>query len=450
MTNYTILVVDDEAMQLKALAGFLKNKGFTVEATTSAHNAVQILKDRPVDLVLTDFKMPEMNGLELLSESKALNPEVDIVMMTAFGSIESAKEALKGGAIDYLTKPVDLLQLELIIKKAQEKKQLLKENRRLREQLAEKVRFKNIISRSPEMEDVLNRASRVATSKATVLIRGESGTGKEQIAQAIHAASPRAAGAFVAVNCAALSAGVLESELFGHEKGSFTGAVRQMKGRFERAHAGTLFIDEVGDIPAAVQVKLLRAIQEHAFERVGGTDTIHVDTRIIAATNRNLEKMVKEGQFREDLYYRLNVVTITIPPLRERRQDIQPLIDHFLKKFSEENGKSIRGMSKEALHLLMKYDYPGNVRELENIIEQAVVLSRSDIFVTDDLPFSVQGLQSENRIATGTFDERVAIYEQKLIREALAKAGGIQTKAAEILGLSERNLRYKLKKHGMK
>ncbi len=450
MTNYTILVLDDEPMQLKALSGFLKNKGFDVVSTTSANDAIKLLKSQPVDLVLTDFKMPEKTGLEVLTETKDINPEIDVVIMTAYGSIDSARQVLMTGAVDYLTKPIDLVQLELIIKKARERKQLISENKRLREQLTERVGFKHIISQSTEMEDVLNRVARVATSKATVLIRGESGTGKEQVAQAIHVASPRADGPFVVVNCAALSEGVLESELFGHERGAFTGAVRQMQGRFERAEGGTLFIDEVGDIPAAVQVKLLRAIQEQTFERVGGAETVHVDTRIIAATNRNLEKMVKEGQFREDLYYRLNVVSILIPPLRERRNDIQPLIDHFLKKYSEENGKSILGMSKEALHLMMKYDYPGNVRELENIIEQAVVLSRSDILVTDDLPFSVQELQSENRMARGTLEERLAIFEQKLLREALAKADGIQTKAAEMLGLSERNLRYKLKKHGMK
>ncbi|MFQ5707844.1 MAG: sigma-54 interaction domain-containing protein [bacterium] len=300
------------------------------------------------------------------------------------------------------------------------------------------------------MEEVLNRAARVAASKATVLIQGESGTGKEQVALAIHAASSRKDGAFVAVNCAALSEGVLESELFGHEKGAFTGAWQQRKGRFERAHQGTLFIDEVGDLPAAVQVKLLRAIQEHAFERVGGSKTIRVDTRIIAATHRDLEKMVKAGQFREDLYYRLNVVTIAIPPLRERRSDIRPLIDHFLKRFTEENQKPIHGISREALDLLMKYDYPGNVRELENIIEQAVVMSRGDIITTDDLPFSMQESPSETRFAARNLEERVAAYEKKLIQEALDKAQGVQTKAAELLGLSERNLRYKLKKLRMK
>ncbi|MCB0261532.1 MAG: sigma-54 dependent transcriptional regulator [Calditrichia bacterium] len=450
MSAYRILIIDDEPMQLKALAGFLRNKGFGVEETTLAIEGIQLMRRHPIDLVLTDFKMPGKNGMEVLMEAKAINPEIDVVLMTAFGSIESAKEALKRGAIDYLTKPIDLLQLEHMIKKNLERKQLISENRRLKEQLAEKTRFKNIISHSREMEEVLSRAARVAVSKATVLIRGESGTGKEQIALAIHAASPRKDGSFVAVNCAALSETLLETELFGHEKGAFTGAVQQVKGRFERAHGGTLFIDEVGDIPTGVQVKLLRAIQEQAFERVGGTEIIQVDTRIIAATNRDLENLVKTGKFREDLYYRLNVVSVIVPPLRERRSDIAPLINHFLQKFSDENQKKMKRASKEALDLLMKYDYPGNVRELENIIEQAVVLSRGELITSDDLPLTVQEKQSEQELSTGDLEERVAAYEQKLIQQALDKTGGVQTKAAELLGLSERNLRYKLKKHGMK
>ena len=450
MSEHTILVIDDEPMQVKALAGFLRNKGFRVEETTSALEGLAKLRRQTIDLVLTDYKMPEKSGLEVLAETKAINPDVDVVVMTAYGSIESAKEAIKGGAADYLTKPIDLLQLELVIDKVLERKRLLSENRRLKEQLAEKARFRNLVSQSPEMEEVLNRAARVASSKATVLIRGESGTGKEQVALAIHAASPRRDGPFVAVNCAALSEGVLESELFGHEKGAFTGATHQVKGRFERAHGGTLFIDEVGDLPPAVQVKLLRAIQEQRFERVGGTETIHVDTRIIAATHRDLEQLIKEGKFREDLYYRLNVVTIWIPPLRQRRSDIRPLIDHFLKKFSEENDRPIEGLSREALDRLMKYDYPGNVRELENIIEQAVVMSRGPVIRSEDLPFSVRQLRSEADLDRGTLEERVAAFERQVIREALQKAGGVQTRAAEMLGLSERNLRYKLKKLGMK
>ncbi len=450
MSPYTILIIDDEPMQLKALSGFLKKQGFEVQTTTSGIEGIQLVQQHPIDLVITDYKMPDRNGLEVLHEVKNINPEVDVVVMTAYGSIDSAKEAMKAGAIDYLTKPIDLVQLELVIKKAQERRQLISENRQLREQLSEKHRFASIISQSPQMEEVLNRAARVAKSKATVLIRGESGTGKELIARAIHAASPFRDGPFVAVSCAALSEGVLESELFGHEKGAFTGALKQYKGRFERAHGGTLFIDEVGDIPLSVQVKLLRAIQEHEFERVGGTETIHVDVRIVAATNRDLEKMIQQGEFREDLYYRLNVVTIEIPPLRQRRQDIPLLVEQFIKKFARENAKTIQGISKEAMDLLMKYDYPGNVRELENIIEQAVVLSRKELITTDDLPMTVRGLKSEKELSSGNLEEQVAVFEQRLIREALEKSGGVQTKAAELLGITERNLRYKLKKYGMK
>jgi len=446
----TILVIDDEATQVSTLAGFLRKKGYRVEEALSGTDGIDIVRQKVIDLVLTDFKMPDKSGLEVLREIKAINPEVGVVMMTAYGSIESATEAMKQGASDYLTKPIDLDQLEVIVAKALERKRLLSENKRLREQLAEKYRFVEIQSQSPQMEEVLNRAGRVAASNATVLIRGESGTGKELIARAIHAASPRSSGPFVAVNCAALSEGLLESELFGHEKGAFTGAIRQKRGRFELADGGTLFIDEVGDIPLPVQVKLLRAIQEQSFERVGGTETLRVDVRIVAATNRNLEQMLKEGTFRDDLYYRLNVVSIHIPPLRDRRLDIPLLVDHFLKKYAAENHKPITGVSREAMDLLMKYDYPGNVRELENIIEQAVVLGRDELITTEDLPLSVRGMQSEEDFSRGSFEERVAAFEKHLIRDALERANGVQTRAAELLGMTERHLRYKLKKYGMK
>lgn len=450
MSNYSVLVIDDEPTQLSTLAGFLKNLGYTVETAGSGQAGIEKIRAKAIDLALTDYKMPDKTGLEVLREVKAVNPEIDVIIMTAYGSIESATEAMKAGAIDYLVKPIDLDQLELIVKKVLERKQLISENRRLREQLAERYRFNDIISQSPPMEEVLNRAGRVAASNATVLIRGESGTGKELVARAIHAASPRKDGPFIAVNCAALTESLLESELFGHEKGAFTGAVRQKKGRFELANSGTLFIDEVGDIPLAIQVKLLRAIQEQTFERVGGTETIRVDVRIVAATNRDLEKMLEQGTFRDDLYYRLNVVNLAIPPLRERRADIPSLVEHFLKKYGKENSKPLVSISKEAMDALMKYNYPGNVRELANIIEQAVVLCRGDLITTDDLPFTVRGMKSELDISSGTFEERVAAFEQKLILEALATSGGMQTKAAKALGISERHLRYKLRKHKMK
>ncbi len=454
MLNYTILVIDDEKAQLDTLAGFLKKKSYHVEKAGSGTAGLELLKSKPVDLILTDFKMPDKDGVTVLNEAKQINPEIDVIVMTAYGSVESATEAMKAGAIDYLTKPIDLDHLELIVAKALEHKQLVSENRELKKQLEEKFKFAEIISSSREMEAVLNTAARVAPSQATALIRGESGTGKELVARAIHFASPRKDKQFVVVNCAALSENLLESELFGHEKGAFTGADRQRKGRFEMAHHGTLFLDEIGEIPLSTQVKLLRVLQEKSFERVGGGETIKVDVRLIAATNRDLEEMLAEKTFRDDLYYRLNVVSISVPPLRQRKTDIQPLVDHFLRKYSEINEKSIQGMSKEAHDLLLKYTYPGNVRELENIMEQAVVLARDEVLSSRDLPINVRGVQGEtNRktdLTTGNFDERVAAFETELIQEALAAANGVQTKAAEALGMTERHLRYKLKKYGMK
>lgn len=452
--NYTILVIDDEKAQLETLAGFLRKKGYRVEKANSGIAGLEQVKSTAVDLILTDFKMPDKDGLTVLHEAKQINPEIDVIVMTAYGSIESATEAMKAGAIDYLSKPVDLDHLEVIVAKALERKQLVSENRELRQQLEEKFRFAEIISTSPEMESVLNTAARVAPSQATVLIHGDSGTGKELVAKAIHYASPRKDKPFIAVNCAALSENLLESELFGHEKGAFTGADRQRKGRFELAHGGTLFLDEIGEIPLPTQVRLLRVLQEKSFERVGGSETIKVDVRLIAATNRDLEKMLEEKTFRDDLYYRLNVVSISIPPLQKHKTDIHPLTDHFLRKFADLNNKQVRGVSKEAMDLLLKYSYPGNIRELENIIEQAVVLARGEIITTSDLPMNIQGLKSEKResvdLTAGSFEEKVASFEKQLIQEAISQAKGVQTKAAEILGMTERHLRYKLKKYGMK
>jgi len=454
MITHTILIVEDEAAQRDALSGFLKKKGFDVKAASSGMEALEIIQAHAVDLILTDLKMPGMDGLELLTQVREINPDTGVIVMTAFGSIEGATQAMKNGALDYLTKPIDLDQLEVTVAKALEHKQLVSENRALRAQLAERFRFDGIISASSTMEEALNIAGRAAASKATVLICGESGTGKELVARAIHLSSPRKDKPFVAVNVAALAENLLESELFGHEKGAFTGADRQRKGRFELADGGTLFIDEIGEIPPTTQVKLLRVLQERVFERVGGTEQIQIDVRVITATNTHLEDMVKDGTFRKDLFYRLNVVRVQIPPLRKRKTDIPILIDHFLKKYSEENQKQLVSISKEAMDLLMKYDYPGNVRELENIIEQAVVLCRSDIITINDLPASIRGLSSDKSMievpVTGSFQERVEAFEQRLILDALESANGVQTRAANLLGMSERHLRYKLKKYGLK
>ncbi|MBN1464131.1 sigma-54-dependent Fis family transcriptional regulator [candidate division KSB1 bacterium] len=451
MQRYTILVADDEATQREALAGFLQKNGYEVKTAASGLQALSIIQQNAIDLLLTDMRMPEMDGAALLTETKKLNPEIDVIVMTAFGSIETAIAAIKNGAIDFITKPVDLEQLTIAIKKALERKQLASDNRRLRELVNERLSFKGIIA-GEAMSRALSIAARVAPSTATTLITGESGTGKELIAKAIHLASPRADRAFVAVNMAALSENLVESELFGHEKGAYTGATQQRQGRFVLADGGTLFIDEVGDIPLTMQVKLLRVLQEHQIERIGSASPIEVDVRVIAATNRSLEEMVAAATFRQDLYYRLNVVKIDIPPLRERKGDIPLLVDFFIRTYAEANGKRISGVTREAMDRLMKHPYPGNVRELENIIEQAVVLARGTVIGVDDLPMTLQyqARGAEEDESSGTFAQRVQAFEKALIREALQRADGVQTKAAAALGMSERHLRYKLQKYGLK
>lgn len=450
----TVLIVDDESSQRIVLSGFLKEKGFSVLEAASGAEALEIIRNSPVDIVISDYKMPEMTGVELLSKSRQINPEIAFIIVTAFGTIENAVEAMKLGAYDYLTKPIDLDELEIVLKRINERQKLISENRFLREQLSEKYNFSGLIARSPRMEEVINLAGRVAKSKATVLIRGESGTGKEVLAKAIHYASPRANKPFVAVNCAALNENLLESEMFGHEKGAFTGADRQRKGRFEVADGGTLFLDEVGDLPLQTQIKLLRVLQESQFERVGGNVPITVDVRVITATNRPLEKLIAEGNFREDLFYRINVVTLSIPPLRERKEDIPELLDYFVRKYLPESGKSNATFSKEALNILMKYDYPGNIRELENIVQHALIISREEVITTEDLPIAKSNLlQTENDETITThksMPEQVEAFEKKLVLNALSQTKGNQLQAAKLLGISERNLRYKLEKWGMK
>jgi two-component system NtrC family response regulator len=361
---------------------------------------------------------------------------------------------MRDGAYSYLTKPIDLEELDLLIQRIGEREQLRSENRLLREQLVDRYAFTGIISGSAAMEAVLSTAGRVAQSRASVLVRGESGTGKELVARAIHFNSPRANQPFIAVNCAALNEHLLESELFGHEKGAFTGADRQRRGRFEAADGGTLFLDEVGDIPLGMQVKLLRVLQERSFERVGGSVPIQVDVRLIAATNRDLDVMIRAGSFREDLLYRLNVVTLDIPPLRDRREDIAPLVQHFTDRFAAENGRSAITYSREAWEILQRYAYPGNVRELENIVQRAVILARRDIITTDDLPAVTKTLQPESSAAlrddVTDLPGKVERLEKELVLEALDQNDGNQSRAATQLGLSERNLRYRLKQWGIK
>ena len=451
MLNETILVVDDEIPQRDTMAGFLSKLGFNLLVAASGKEGIDIVEKEPVDLILTDYRMPDKNGLEVLKEAKQINPLIEVVLITAYGTIQGAVDAMKLGAADYIEKPIDLDRAEIVIQKALERKRLSSENLQLRQMLEEKHRLTGIISTSGAMEEVINIAGRAAKSKATILIHGESGTGKELLAKAIHYASPRSNKPFIAVNCAALNENLLESELFGHEKGAFTGADKMRRGRFELADGGTLFLDEVGDIPLSVQVKLLRVLQEQNFERLGGSETINVDVRLIAATNRDLEKLIEAGDFREDLFYRLNVVNIYIPPLRNRKEDIPPLVSHFIEKYAAENNKTIDGISKEALDLLMRYNYPGNIRELENIIERAIVLARGNMITTDDLPMHTRSGESEAKQPKGSsLTEMVERFEQKLIIEALDKAGGNQSQASKSLGIGERKLRYKLKKYQVK
>ena len=445
--TFRILIVDDELPQLELIGGFLKKQGFEVVEAEGGEKGLEKFRLESFDLVLTDQKMPKMSGVELLKSIRALNPEAAVIVMTAFGSIETAVSAIKEGASDYLTKPLNLDELLHRIETVKERNRLLTENRDLREALQERSRIDGIIGESGHMQEVLSLVRRVAPSEATVLIRGESGTGKELIAQAIHYSSPRASRPLVRLNCAALPETLLESELFGHEKGAFTGAYATRKGRFEVANGGSLFLDEIGDLPLHLQAKLLRVLQEKEFERVGSSKPIPVDVRILAATHRDLEKLIQEDQFREDLYYRLNVVTVVLPPLRERRQDIPPLLDHLVKKFAEKNAKTIKGFTQEARDALLRYDYPGNVRELENIVERATVITRDEVIGRSDLPLTVQ--TSEKLDDRGTnITAVVEGLERKMIKEALSQSDGVQTRAADKLGITERALRYKLKKYG--
>ncbi len=457
MKKLNILVVEDGRSQRETLRDFLRKEGHVVGDAEDGDRAIRSVREGHYDLILLDYRMPGMDGMQVLHAVKGINPEIDVVIVTAEGTIDMAVEAMKAGAFDYITKPVEFDELLLLVARVAERRTLRRENEILRgvfrgEPFGGKgVTTDQIIYRSDRMNGLINMAGRVAASRATVLLQGESGTGKELFARLIHHLSPRAAKPVNAVNCSALHENLLESELFGHEKGAFTGASTRRIGRFEEADGGTLFLDEIGELSPSVQVKLLRFLQEREFQRVGGNQTIRSDVRIISATNRDLKALVKEGLFREDLFYRLNVVMMAIPPLRERKEDIAVLIDHFLKRYAKENDKAISGVSSEAQDLLLKHDYPGNVRELENIIERAVVICRDEVISVEDLPFTDHRGGSEGHaVGDGMLRGSIEELERKLIVDAMEKTRDHQTRAADLLGISERMLRYKLKKYGLK
>ncbi|MFH1212615.1 MAG: sigma-54 dependent transcriptional regulator [Candidatus Neomarinimicrobiota bacterium] len=445
MFNLSIAIIDDDATQRELLRGFFKKLGCTVFACDSGENCLAVIEKQYLDVVLTDFRMPGMSGLDILKKVKAINPEIQVIIITAFGTVEDAVTAMRQGAWDYLSKPIDLDELELKIRKISEHNALVRENQILKTQIAAAGLQTDIIYKSPSLAAVLNLVARVSNSLAAVLIQGESGTGKELIARAIHQASPRKAMPFVAINCAAIPETLFESEIFGHEKGAFTGAIERARGRLEAAEGGTLFLDEVADIPLNFQVKLLRVLQDKEYQRLGSNQTLRADVRVVSATNKNIQQMVEEEKFRPDLFFRLNVIPIQIPPLRERRVDIALLVQHFISKHARLNNRLIEGVSAEGMNLLMRYDYPGNVRELENIIERAVILARQEIITVADLPLqsAAQSTVSLNR----SLNDQAEELEQKLIKLALQQTGNVRTRAAELLGLSERVLRYKIDKY---
>lgn len=448
MALYRIIIVDDEEPQRQQLAGFLKKQGFSVTTAESGMEAMNLCQNKSFEIALIDLKMPGMDGIELLQKLKESNPEIQVIMMTAYGSVESAVAAMKLGAYHYINKPINLEELKLNINKALESYHLMMENKYLKEELEEKYKDVQIIGNSKVVKEVLSTASRVAKTKSTVLIRGESGTGKELVARAIHALSDRGDKRFVPVSCAALPETLFESELFGHERGAFTGAIKRREGRFELADGGTLFLDEVGDIPLETQVKLLRVIEFQEFKRLGGKETLKVDVRIISATNQDLEKKIREKSFREDLYYRLNVISIFIPPLKERKEDILLLVDHFIKKANQKCGRSIKGITPEVKDIILNYDWPGNIRELENVIERGVVLSRTEVIDKTDLPY--HGLVSDKSFRyIPSASLSLKDMEKDHILRVLKEANWNLNKSAEILGIHRNTLRLKMKEYGI-
>jgi DNA-binding NtrC family response regulator len=456
-----ILVVDDESKMRRLLQMFFEEDSYSVTLAENGEEAMEKVSASHPDLVICDMRMPRINGIELLRHIKAVSPELPVIIMTAYGEVKTAVEAMTLGAENYVTKPLDMEELRILASRAIEKRSLIKENIQLRAELDSRFDISNFVGRSEKIEKVFRLIEQVAPTNTTVLVTGESGTGKELVARAIHSKSPRRLKPFVVVNCAALSEHLLESELFGHVKGAFTGAHSDRQGRFELADEGTLFLDELALMSIPLQGKLLRVLQEKEFEPVGGTHTIKVDVRIIGATNKNFERLLEEKTFREDLYYRLNVVEIHLPPLRERREDIPLLVDHCTSKLNRELGKNIKATSDEALKRLTEYDWPGNVRELENLIERAMVLGKSDVLGIENFPSQITRLREQTEPRLSLLDglklpddglpliETVEEIEKRLIKEALEKTGGNKTKAAELLGVTRKIMRYKVEKYGL-
>ncbi len=443
MGQGNILVVDDDPLMLDFLREALARQGYRVDTAEDGEEALKKVKVGEYDLVITDVRMPGVDGMTVLESVRRDFPETDVVVITAYGTIRNAVEAMRKGAYDYLTKPVSVDEVELVVSRALERRKLIRENVRLRQELERVQGLRTLVGQSPAIRKVLGMVEMVAPTKATVLIQGESGTGKELVADAIHRLSPRKDGPFVKVNCAALPEGLVESELFGHEKGAFTHAVRRSRGRFELADGGTLLLDEIGEISPSVQVKLLRVLQEGVFERVGGEESLQVDVRVIATTNRDLWKAVQEGKFREDLFYRLNVVPIYIPPLRERKEDIPLLVQHFLKKYGTREGKEGLTVSERAMKMLMEYNWPGNVRELENAVERAVILAKGKVLKPEHFLIGDMKMESEPDEGPVTLAE----MERRLILKTLREEGGNRTRTAQRLGISVRTLRNKLNQY---
>jgi two-component system NtrC family response regulator len=452
----TILIVDDEKNYLLVLSAVLEEEGYEVLTALSGPEALETQKSSDVDLVLTDMKMPGMDGIELLERIKVYDPDLPVIMMTAHGTVDKAVEAMQKGAYSYILKPFENERLILYVEKAISVYRVIKENRRLRNAVESQYQFGNIIGKSKAMRDVFETIQKVAPSSATVLIEGESGTGKELVAKSIHFNSPRRDNPFVAVNCSALAESLLESELFGHERGAFTGAVSSKKGRFELAHGGTLFLDEIGELSANLQVKLLRVLQEKTIERVGGVRSVAVDIRVIAATNKNLYLEMRAGRFREDLFYRLNVVHIAIPPLKDRREDLHLLVNHFLQKYAAERKSSVpvRGIGQDVDRLFDEYSWPGNVRELENVIERAMILCPNEIITGNDLPRGFRSsldnaLHLEGIPAGAQLYETLEMVERAMIQRAMKMADNVQSHAAAILGIGKSGLNQKIKKYSL-